>query len=100
MNKIKVVLQALTGYAGSSESPEKFSMRFTGIIIGVVSQFAPLIAVFVSHYGIANVNIDALTAVVGSLTLSVGCIVWVVGAIKACWKAAKDSPQIGGIFRR
>ena len=90
--KIKVILQALTGYAGSSESPEKVSARFMGIALGVVSQFAPLLA---SLFGY---DVQTFASQAQPLVLLVACVLWIFGAIKACWLAAKASPTIGAFF--
>lgn len=93
MQKIKVIIQAFTGYAGSSENPEKVSARFMGIALGIASQFAPLISSFFS------VNIEQFVNQAQPVVLLVAVLMWTYGAIKACWLAAKASPTLGAYLR-
>ena len=88
--KLKIVLDALTGYAGSSESPEKVSLRFMGIALGIVSQFMPII-------DILHLPIDVMQFVNAAqpFVLLVAVIMYVYGAIKATWNALKASPTFG-----
>ena len=91
MQKIKAIIQAFTGYAGSSESPEAVSTRFMGIAIGLVSQFAPII-VALFH---PSVDITQFVNAAQPIVLLVAIVMWLYGAIKACWLAAKASPVVG-----
>ncbi len=93
MNKIKVVLQALTGYMGSSESPEKISARFVAVSLGAVTFVAPFVASFLG-LGVAEVMAQAQ-----SIAYFVAIVWYAYGAIKACWLALKASPTLGGFLR-
>src|SRR5574337_919808 len=100
MQKAKAVFRALIGYAGSSENPEKMSMRLMGIVMGVVSQFSPLISFGVVHLdpnfcpGGIDSCVANLSSVIQPIILTVACVVWVVGAVRAAWNA----PIVAGIF--
>lgn len=93
MNKVKAVLKAFTGYAGSSESPEKVSARFMGIALGVVSQFAPMLA---SFFGL---DVAEVMHQVQPVVLLGACVLWAYGALKAMWLAAKASPTLGAFLK-
>ena len=86
MQTIKKILNAIIGYSGSSENPEVMSLRFSSIIMGVISKIVALCAVagFVLPYTTADVQlfVSALTLVACSLT-------WAFGLIRAVvneWK--------------
>ena len=89
----KKIFQAFTGYAGSSENPEKVSARFMGIVVGLASQFAPIVSTFFS------VDIQIYVNQVEPIVLLVACLMWFYGAVKACWQAAKASPIVGAYLR-
>lgn len=93
MQKIKAIIQAFTGYAGSSENPEKVSARFMGIALGIASQFAPLISSFFS------VNVEQFVTQAQPIVLLVAALMWTYGAIKACWLAAKANPTVGAFLK-
>ena len=86
MKKVKIVLQSMTGYMGSSENPEKMSLRFMGIMLAVVTQFAPLV--------MSTLGIDAVSIVhqLQPLVFSVASIIWILGLTRAVWTALKTSP--------
>lgn len=90
LNKLKIALDALTGYAGSSESPEKVSLRFMGIALGIVSQFMPIIELL-------HLPIDVMQFVNAAqpFVLLVAVVMYIYGAIKATWIALKASPTMG-----
>ncbi len=94
MQKLKAVLQAFTGYAGSSENPEKISARFMGIALGVASQVAPVITALFS------VDVTHFVNEAQPVVLLVACVMWTCGAIKACWSAAKANPTLGAFLSR
>lgn len=93
MKKLKAILQAFTGYAGSSENPEKVSARFMGIALGIASQFAPLISSFFS------VNVEQFVTQAQPIVLLVAALMWAYGAIKAMWLAAKANPTVGAFLK-
>lgn len=93
MKKISAIVKAFTGYAGSSESPEKVSMRFMGIAMALVSQFAPLIANFLPF------GVEDFVRQAQPIVLLVACLMWTYGAVKAMWLAAKASPTVGAFLR-
>ena len=95
MNKLKVALRALIGYAGSSESPSKMSLRFMGIITAVVSQFAPIISFVVTRVYGEGLNGAELTQLVEPIVLTVACVMWLVGAVRA----ALNTKTVAGILR-
>lgn len=89
MDKVKIVLQALTGYIGSSQNPEAISTRFVGIALGVVTFVAPYIA------SVLGVGAEYVVAQVQPICYFVAVVWWVVGAIKAVWTALKSHPVVG-----
>lgn len=106
MNKIQKVIQALTGYAGSSENPEKFSLRMMGIVTTVMSQFSPIISYIVVHSTnlCATQPVDqclsAYTNMLEPIFMTVGCALWLIGAGKAVYKALQNSDTPVGAFLR
>lgn len=102
MEKIKTFLNALIGYAGSSENPQKMSMRFMGILMGLISQFSPIIALIVERLtdkptGVApEVYIQDLITTIQPIMLSIACVLWVIGAIGAVMR----HPKVAGILKR
>lgn len=95
MNKIKAIFRALIGYAGSSENPNKMSMRFMGIITAFISQLAPFIALIVSQFDVM-LDVNKFAAVIEPLTLSVACVIWITGAVRA----VLNTPKVAGYLRR
>jgi asparagine N-glycosylation enzyme membrane subunit Stt3 len=89
MERTKRILSAIIGYAGSSEAPQKMSLRLMGIITGVLSQFSPIIALVVSKVVTlpAGVTADAFIATLYPLieigTLVFAVVLYVVGLIRA-----------------
>ncbi len=101
MQKLKTIFGALVGYAGSSENPNQTSLRFMGIITGVMSQFAPLISLVVVHttnFCTAGVDvcITQFTGVIQPLVLAVACGMWIVGAIRAM----VNTPTVAGFLKK
>ena len=92
--KITAIIQAFTGYAGSSENPEKVSARFMGLALGIVSQIAPLISSFFPF------DIEVFANQAQPIVLLTACILWAYGAVKAMWLAAKASPTLGAYLQR
>lgn len=93
MKRLLDVLQAITGFAGSSESPEKVSLRLMAIFVGVSSQVVPFLTLVVAHT-MPNVQPDMVQAVADQLTNIVqpfillgATLMWLVGAFKAGYKA-------------
>lgn len=93
MKKLKAIIQAFTGYAGSSENPEKVSARFVGIMMGFVSQFAPIIS------SVFSIDAQAFAIQAQPLILVFAVLMWSFGAVKAMWLAAKNSETLGGYMR-
>ncbi len=94
MNKFKAVVQALTGYIGSSESAEKISARFVGLSMGTITFLAPFVAARI------GVSTETLIAQVQPIGYMVAIAWYIYGAVKACWLAAKASPTLGAFFRK
>ena len=88
MEIFKRVLQALTGYVGSSESPEKISARFVGASIGVVTFIAPYLA------GLLGIGAGSIVSSVQPVGFLVAVIWYIYGAIKAMWNAARVAGYI------
>lgn len=101
MKKIKQVLNAIIGYAGSSEAPQKMSMRFMGIITGIISQLSPIIALVVSKMidlpnGVsATAYVGGLSNMIEPIVLSFACILWIIGAVRA----VMATPKVAGFLR-
>jgi formate hydrogenlyase subunit 3/multisubunit Na+/H+ antiporter MnhD subunit len=95
MNKTKAVLRALIGYAGSSENPSKMSLRFMAIITAVVSQFSPLISVVIAYFGGDTLSMEGLSQVMEPIVLTVACIMWLIGAIRA----VLNTKTVAGILK-
>lgn len=93
MTKIKIILQALTGYMGSSESPEKISARFIAVSLGAITFVAPFVASFLG-LGVGEVMAQAQT-----IAYFVAIVWYVFGAVKACWLAAKANPTLGAYLK-
>jgi hypothetical protein len=91
--KIKIILQALTGYIGSSESPEKISTRFIGVSMGAITFLAPFVA------SLLGVGVESIVAQVQPIGYLIAVVWWLVGAIKACWLALKASPTLGAFLK-
>lgn len=89
MNKLKIILNALTGYIGSSANPESISTRFVGISLGVITFAAPYIA------SVLGIGAEQVVAQVQPIAYFIAVVWWIVGAIKACWNALKTSPTFG-----
>lgn len=95
MNRIKQVLQALTGYIRSSDNPQQTSLRFMGIITGIAAQFSPIIALIVSKVVTlpAGVSPDqyvaSLTQLIEPVALSIACLMWMVGAVRAVMNTSR-----------
>ena len=95
MNKLKLALRALIGYAGSSESPSKMSLRFMGIITALVSQFAPMISFVVTKIYGSGIDSVELTRLIEPIVLTVACVMWLVGAVRA----VLNTKTVAGILR-
>ncbi len=93
MQKLKVVLQAITGYAGSSESPEKISARFMGVSMGTITMIAPFIA------GFFSTTVEMVMAQIQPLMLVVAIVFYFYGMIRAVWSALKAHPTLGGYLK-
>ncbi len=74
------ILQALIGYAGSSEDPSKMSMRFMAILLAVLGKVVALAAA--AGYVIPFATAD-LQMFVGSIAFVAAALFWVVGAVRA-----------------
>lgn len=101
MQKLKSVLNALVGYAGSSENPEKMSLRLMGIITGIVSQFSPLISLVVAHTtNLCTAGMNTCTAqftsVIEPIVLTMACVMWIVGAVRA----VLNTPTVAGFLKK
>ena len=101
MQKIKAVLSAIIGYAGSSENPQKMSLRFMGIIMGVISQFSPLISLFVMHFtnfctAGMDICVAQFTDIVQPLVLTIACVIYLVGMVRA----VMSMPKVAGFLRQ
>ena len=90
---IKIILQALTGYVGSSENPEKISARFVGVVMGTVVFIAPYLASFL-HMGA-----EQIVAQVQPIAYLVAIFWYLFGAIKAVWLAVKANPTLGAYLK-
>lgn len=107
MNKFLKGINAIIGFAGSSESPEKFSLRLMGIVTAFISQFLPFIFPLLVLVGVrlpdgvdAKVVADSLTPILQVAFLSVGCVMWLVGAARAFWKEYSLGAKLGAYMNR
>lgn len=86
MQTVIKIVNAFVGYAGSSQNPEQTSMRFTSILLAVVSKIAMLTALG----GYVLPFTDAQTqAGVSAMAFVAAAIWWTVGAIRAVMNAVK-----------
>ena len=101
MQKIKSIFSAVIGFAGSTENPSQTSMRFMGIITGVISQFSPLLSIVIAHFSVlpAGMTPDQfagnLTGIIEPIILTIACVMWCVGAVRA----AINAPVVAGFLR-
>jgi len=102
MDRIKTALNALVGYAGSSENPQKMSLRFMGILTGLISQFSPLLSLVVAHFSVlpAGVTVEqfsaSLSGVIEPMILTGACLMWIIGAVRA----VMATPTVAGFLKR
>ena len=103
--KLLAVIQAVTGFAGSSESPEKVSLRLIGLFTAGMSKFIPVVSLFVAYTmkGVTPEQVqataDGITAVAQPIVLFGACLIWITGAFKAGYKAWIQ-PTMGRIMGR
>lgn len=89
MEKIRIVFQALIGYAGSSENPEKMSLRLMGIVTAAFGTFLPVIFPLLTSVihlppGVTiDANNNGLLPLLQSLTYVTASAMWVIGAFRA-----------------
>lgn len=105
MNKALKALNAVIGFAGSSENPSKMSLRFIGIITGVVTQFAPFISLILAHaLGVEGADPAQVQQVLEPWVYVIGTgtaiFLWVIGAIRAGWTAYNVGARIQGIINK
>ena len=87
MDTVKKVLNAFIGYTGSSENPEQTSMRFTSIILAVISK----IIILATLSGHVLPYTDAQVQYVASSLAFVGAVIWwAVGAVRAVVNTIKQ----------
>ena len=82
MQKIKKIVDVIIGYSGSTEDPAKMSLRFSSVIIGLISKIAALAAVagYVLPYTDAQIQFT-----VSSLAIVAASGAWVFGLIRYLW---------------
>ena len=86
MQKVKIILNANIGYAGSSEDPAKTSARLTGIIVMVITKATALAALA----GYALPFTDTSTQLVGaSFGFIGGFVLWSTGLVRYVVNALK-----------
>lgn len=96
MNTIKIIFNTIIGYTGSSESPDKMSMRFTAIIIAVIAKVATIAAI--AGYTIPLTDAQS-QGVAASLAFVIAAIMWVYGLIRAVYVALKTR-NLGVLYGR
>lgn len=101
MKTVLTILNAVVGFAGSSENPSKMSMRFMGIVMAVVAQVTPILLyvaglVMDLPEGVTPTMVqDSLGPVVQAVTFVVAGILWLVGATRAAMKAYSVQERAG-----
>ena len=93
MEKFKAIIQALTGYVGSSENPEKISARFVGTSMALITFLAPFLGKFL------GMGAEQIIAQVQPIAYMIAIVWYVYGAIKAMWTAAKAHPTLGAYLK-
>lgn len=105
MKKFLRAINAFVGFAGSSENPQKMSMRMMGVFMGVVSQFTPLIAMLIEKFvelppGMtAETFVSSLTAAIEPVILLIAVVLWLLGAFRAAWAAFNIQERVGAYLR-
>lgn len=105
MKKLLKGINAFVGFAGSSENPQKMSMRMMGVFMGVVSQFMPLIAMAVEKFvelppGMsAEMFVTNFTSSVEPVILLIAVVIWLIGAFRAAWSAFNVQERVGAFLR-
>lgn len=89
---MKKFLNAFIGFAGSSENPQQMSMRFSAIILAVVSKAVSFAAL--AGYTFPYTDEQTQT-IASSLAFVVAVIFWVYGAIRA----VLNTPKVGAFLR-
>lgn len=103
MNTFKKVVIAITGYAGSTERPDKTALRLYGVIIGVVAQLMPIILMAVSALvdlpeGVtAQMFVDAFNPTIQAIMYVVAGLMWLVGMVRAGMTAIKTQ-NLGALY--
>ena len=84
MQYIKKILDVIIGYSGSTEDPTKMSLRFSSLIVGVISKLAAVAAIagYVLPYTDAQVQFT-----VASLSLVIASGAWVFGLVRVIWNS-------------
>ena len=76
-------------------------MRFMGLILGALTPFTPMILLIVEKFISLPVGVTAeqwvevMSSYMQPIVLSIAAFIYIYGAIKAMWKAAKDSDVVG-----
>jgi hypothetical protein len=105
MKKVLSVLNAIIGFAGSSENPQKMSLRLTAVVMGIIAKFSPLLVFVASSAmhlpeGVTAENVQqTLEPVVQAFIFIIAGVLWLVGAFRAGWIALKMPEKIGAYLR-
>ena len=105
MKKFLTVLNAIVGFAGSSENPQKMSLRLTAVVMGVIAEFSPFLVLLAGTFmnlpdGVTAENIQqTLAPVVQAFIFIIAGILWLIGAFRAAWSALKVPERVGAYLR-
>lgn len=103
MQTFKNVLSAIIGYAGSSEDPQKMSLRFYGVAVGVSSQVMPFIILIGARFmslpeGVTPEQASAsVTPLLQLVCYALASVLWSVGLIRAIHSAVKTK-NLGALY--
>ena len=86
MQYIKKIADVIIGFSGSSEDPEKMSLRFISIIMGVIGKIFALCAV--AGYTLPF-TLTGVQYYVGIFAVVIASLTWLVGLIRALFASFK-----------
>lgn len=102
MNTTKKIINAIIGYAGSSEDVNKMSMRFMGIVTAVIAKFAPSVLLCLGIFidlptgTTPEQLVAAWGPIIQALVYMTAATLYLVGMFRAV-KKALETKDIGAL---